>query len=138
MVFRTSHFPGNIRLAVDYADRDSPVRVHLEAFSPFIPLDLEDSTYPATFLNYTVENQSGEAVTCTVGGWMENAAGISTRKRTAILLENKVSGNSRYTEINFGMKEVPSEGKPSIPDAGSMALAILGAHSGGSSAGLGF
>jgi non-lysosomal glucosylceramidase len=98
--------------SVDYSDPASPVRVHLEAFSPFIPSDLDDSSYPATILNYTVENISSTKVDCTVGGWMENAAGIVLRNQGAVLLENGASKNQGFTTLNFGMKQVAAEGKP--------------------------
>jgi non-lysosomal glucosylceramidase len=96
--------------SVDYSDPTSPVRVHLEAFSPYIPSDIEDSSYPATILNYTAENISQKNVECTIGSWMENAAGISLRNQASILLENSASKNRGYTVLSLGMKEVPREG----------------------------
>ncbi len=98
--------------SVTYSDPASPVKVHLEAFSPYIPGNLADSTYPATILNYTVENTSHDPVECTLGGWMENAAGVSIRNQTPILLENAVSKNPGFTAVNFSMKEVPVVGTP--------------------------
>lgn len=57
---------------VTYTDKSCPVSVKLEAFSPFVPLNVKDSTIPATTLNYTIENTSEEEVMVQLGGWLEN------------------------------------------------------------------
>ena len=56
-----------------YADESLPVEVHLEAFSPFIPLDAADSALPATVMRYTVRNTSAAPAEVTLAGWLENA-----------------------------------------------------------------
>jgi non-lysosomal glucosylceramidase len=93
--------------AVDYSDPGSPVHVHLDAFSPFIPGDVVDSSYPATILNYTVENTSSKKVECTLGGWMENAAGIRIRNQVPFLLKNSQFKNENSEGIKMGMDEAP-------------------------------
>ena len=72
-------FPG-VRFAgehpfglVEYVDGGFPVEVSMEAFSPFVPLETEDSALPATVMRYTVRNRSGVAATVTIAGWLENA-----------------------------------------------------------------
>ncbi|MBM4060637.1 MAG: hypothetical protein FJ265_06015 [Planctomycetes bacterium] len=47
---------------VRYSDPDVPVRVVLEAFSPFVPLDAGRSSYPATVLRWRIENASNATV----------------------------------------------------------------------------
>jgi non-lysosomal glucosylceramidase len=112
--FSTISFSGQYPVgSVDYTDPASPVHVHLDAYSPFIPAHAEDSTYPATILSYTVENTSKDKVECTVGGWMENAAGINVRNQTPILLQDSATKQDGATILNFGMKEVPAQGDPS-------------------------
>jgi non-lysosomal glucosylceramidase len=92
---------------VDYTDPGSPVHVHLDAFSPFIPGNVADSSYPATILNYTVENTSPKEVECTLGGWMENAAGINIRSQVPLLLKNSAFKNQGSEGIEMGMDEKP-------------------------------
>ena len=60
---------------VTYRAKDFPVEVVLEAYSPFVPLNAEDSGLPATIMEFTVRNPSGTAVEVELGGWLENAVG---------------------------------------------------------------
>lgn len=72
--FRDVTFRGEYPIGrVDYADADVPVRVRLEAFSPFIPLNARDSALPCTILNYTIENPTTAPVEVTLAGWLSNA-----------------------------------------------------------------
>lgn len=72
--FRDIAFRGEYPIGrVEYADPDVPVRVRLEAFSPFIPLNARDSALPCTILEYTVENPATAPVQVTLAGWLSNA-----------------------------------------------------------------
>jgi uncharacterized protein (DUF608 family) len=67
-------FRGQYPIAyVEYRDAKSPVEVDLEAFSPFIPLNVDDSSLPVTVMTYRVKNTSRERIDITIAGWMENA-----------------------------------------------------------------
>jgi len=72
--FSQISFRGEYPMArVQFEDPQSPVQVALEAFSPFIPLNLDDSSLPATVLNFTIVNTSRTPVELTFAGWLENA-----------------------------------------------------------------
>ena len=58
---------------ITYQDPGVPVAVTLEAFSPFIPLNTDDSSLPATVMRFTVRNTSGAAVEATLVGSLQNA-----------------------------------------------------------------
>jgi uncharacterized protein (DUF608 family) len=58
---------------VEYRDAKCPVAVSLEAFSPFIPLNPDDSHLPATIMRFTVKNTSEGKVGCELAGWLQNA-----------------------------------------------------------------
>jgi non-lysosomal glucosylceramidase len=52
-------FTGEYPLAhIDFEDRSLPVRVSLDAFSPFVPHDAEESGLPVAILSYRVTNPS--------------------------------------------------------------------------------
>jgi uncharacterized protein (DUF608 family) len=77
---------------VTYGDPALPLRVRIEAFSPFIPLNAKDSALPATVMEVTVENTSREPLHVSVLSWLENpvarkaaADGLSARRITKVV-----------------------------------------------------
>ena len=68
---------------VQYADPGCPLRVTLEAFSPFIPLNAADSALPATCVEITLANTSGQAVRAALAARLENAVCIDSRYEAA-------------------------------------------------------
>jgi len=89
--FRDIRFKGQYPIGyVGYRDDELPVTVELEAFSPFVPLDLENSIYPATILNYRLANVSDRPIEADVVGWLENAVCLETRKTMDGLLQNEL------------------------------------------------
>ncbi len=70
---------------VEYADTKLPLAVKLEAFSPFIPLNTDDSSLPATILQFTLHNTSAVAVEASISGDLENAVCINNRAMDGIL-----------------------------------------------------
>lgn len=79
---------------VRYAAPGFPVVIALEAFSPFIPLNVEDSSLPATILRFTLENPGTEPVGVELAGWVENAVCLGSgrsglgRRRNDILRDD--------------------------------------------------
>ncbi len=70
---------------VNYADSNVPLAVKLEAFSPFIPLNTDDSSLPATIFQFTVRNTSAAPIATTLTGELENCACLHHRKHNGIL-----------------------------------------------------
>lgn len=65
----TSRFP---LVEVAFTDDTLPVRVTLEAFSPFIPHQADESGYPVAVLRYTLDNTTKQSVTASVAFSLDN------------------------------------------------------------------
>jgi uncharacterized protein (DUF608 family) len=69
-------FTGEFPLAkIEFHDSRLPVRVSLEAFSPFIPLDPDSSGVPVAVLRYRVRNVTANAVTASIAFSLDNPVG---------------------------------------------------------------
>ncbi|MHB0876593.1 MAG: GH116 family glycosyl-hydrolase [Anaerolineae bacterium] len=60
---------------VDLADDAVPVRVSLEAWSPFMPLNDEDSSLPVAIFSFSLSNSSSQPVSATVAMGLQNVVG---------------------------------------------------------------
>ncbi|MGJ8676699.1 MAG: GH116 family glycosyl-hydrolase [Akkermansiaceae bacterium] len=65
----TNQYPMGL---VDYADSSCPVKVQLEAYTPFIPLNRDESSYPVIVMRYTVTNSSSTSQEVAIAGWIDN------------------------------------------------------------------
>ena len=66
-------FTGEYPLArIDFEDRSLPVKVLLEAFSPFIPHEADESGLPVAILRYRVSNPSATPATVSIAFSIDN------------------------------------------------------------------
>lgn len=93
--FREVSFCGEYPIGtVEYRDADAPVSVSLEAYSPFTPLEVDDSSLPATVMSFTIKNTGTEKIDCEIAGWIENAVGLYTAQPGEMERHNRaVQGN---------------------------------------------
>lgn len=125
-------FRGEYPIAtVDYLDKELPLQVKLEAFSPFIPLNTDDSSLPVTVMQFTLHNPSGNVVTATLSGELENGVCLHNRNENGLLISTRIA-HSLYTELLYSAEATP-ESSPydrkrlkSLSDFGTMSLALLG------------
>jgi uncharacterized protein (DUF608 family) len=87
---------------VRYRDPELPLAVELEASSPFVPLDLESSSYPATILRFTLVNTSGRSVDGELAGWLENAVCHESRARRTGRLRNRILSSAEPHGVETG------------------------------------
>jgi len=100
---------------VTYKDSGVPVEVKLEAFSPFIPLNTEDSSLPATVLRFTVTNTSGAAIEATLSGVLENAVCLHHRDAAATRRNRVVSGKG-FTFVECSAERSDAVVAQPLPD----------------------
>jgi non-lysosomal glucosylceramidase len=92
--FQESEMKGEYPLAsVRLKDADMPVEVVLDAFTPFIPLNADDSGIPCAILKYRVKNLSSKKVDFTIAGSLSNMAGFNGYNEWGNLNEEFFNGN---------------------------------------------
>jgi uncharacterized protein (DUF608 family) len=119
-------FTGEFPVAhVDFHDARLPVRVTLEAFSPFIPLDADDSGLPVAILRYRVRNPGKSSARVSIAWSIQNPVGsIETdvvRRRTGELRINEFRQAGALAGLlmsNSGLLE-------NDPQAGTFALCLV-------------
>lgn len=103
---------------VEYRDPEVPVTVSLEAFSPFIPLNADDSALPVTVMRFTVKNTGKPKVEATLAGWLENAVGLHTGRAGEMLRRNRIDRRVGFTLLECSaeplLHETRSEKRPEI------------------------
>ena len=103
--FSNISFRGEYPMAfVDYKNNELPVKINLQAFSPFIPLQTDNSSLPITILNYTITNTSKQAITVGIKGTLENF--VMNRERGALngLRINNVTTNGTVSILEESVK----------------------------------
>jgi uncharacterized protein (DUF608 family) len=74
--FRGARFTGTYPIAhIDFEDSSLPVTVELDAFNPFIPLNVDDSSLPVAIFNYRVTNRLQRPVRCALAFSLLNPVG---------------------------------------------------------------
>jgi len=84
---------------ISYKDRALPLSVTLRAYSPFIPLDEENSGLPVTVLDFEISHRWAHKVRLSLTGWLENRVIInekidpdSFRRKNTPFSEGRIRG----------------------------------------------
>ncbi|MEI8198312.1 MAG: GH116 family glycosyl-hydrolase, partial [Phycisphaerae bacterium] len=94
---------------VDYRNAAVPVRVSLEAFSPFIPLQAAESGLPATVFNFTLTNTSATPVEATLAGGLQNGACQYHRFGVAGNRRNRITSGPEWTVLHCTAESGPAD-----------------------------
>ncbi len=98
---------------VRYADPDCPVKVTLEAFSPFAPLETDESSLPVTVLHYELVNTGSEPVEATLTARLENATARGLAAAAGDLV-NAVSRRGQATLLAMSLVPPSPSERPDI------------------------
>jgi non-lysosomal glucosylceramidase len=100
---------------VEYSDTAAPVSVKLEAYSPFIPLNADDSGLPATVFHFTVANRSAKTATVNLAGWLQNAVSFYSAKPDTGQRVNSVIRGKTATLVAMMFEKVAEEKSEARP-----------------------
>ena len=92
---------------VNYTDPECPVAVNLEAFSPFTPLSVDDSSLPATVLEFTLKNTGATTVEGEFAGWLENAVCLYSGPRRDGLRRNRITREPGLLFMECSAEDLP-------------------------------
>ncbi len=115
----SASFTGEFPLArIEFADAALPVRVALEAFSPFIPHDPDDSGLPVAILRYRVTNPGAAAAKVSIAWSIENPTGRTPAADTRV---NEHRAAAHLEGLLMSSPELPA----ADPLKGSFVLAAI-------------
>lgn len=77
---------------IEFEDSDCPVKVALEAFSPFQPLDADASGLPCALLTYEIHNPGPSAAEVVVAWSLSNPVGSAAKRRNEPRSASGISG----------------------------------------------
>ncbi len=110
---------------ITYSSKNAPVEVRLKVYSPFLPLNADDSALPATILRADIRNVSGKPMQASLVGWMENGVNKITAKAGKGKKQSKVVPSDGRTTIHFEYDTTDAELR-AAKDAGSMSFSMMG------------
>jgi uncharacterized protein (DUF608 family) len=123
--FRLATFAGAFPFAkIQFSDQDCPLTVTLESFSPFIPLDADQSGLPIIVLRYRVHNPLISAARVSIGYSLENPIYESEVGQTDDLGSGRANEVRRSGQVSGLLMRNLSTPK-NHPITGTVALAVI-------------
>ncbi len=116
--FRDITFTGTYPVGtVDFADDATSLRVRLEAFTPFAPADLDDSSLPCTVLRYRVTNTGPARAEAAIHAAMQNPVGVGSAPDARLVRVNRVLQAAADSPLSLVCEAVAptTSARPEIP-----------------------
>ncbi len=112
---------------VHYTDHKLPLELTLKAYSPFIPLNADESGLPATILSFSAKNKGNKEIQLSFLGYLENKTGLHSGDGTLCRRLNEVVKSGEMTAIAERLEILKKNDKrlDEKPDYGSMCIAAL-------------
>jgi uncharacterized protein (DUF608 family) len=115
----SARFTGEFPLArIDFEDRELPVRVSLQAFTPFIPLDAEESGLPVAILRYQVSNPNQAPAKVSIAFAIDNPVRDPAQPRNEDTRSNTRQEGGGLTGLTMSNSKIAAD----HPMAGEIAL----------------
>ena len=99
---------------VEYRDPNQPLVVSLEVFSPFIPLNVDDSSLPATIIQFKIKNVGQETIEAGLEGYLGNAVCCHTGEAAMAIKENRLVRHPQLTMVECSASAGPPSSRPEI------------------------
>jgi len=121
--FESAKFNGEVsRITVILQDTSSPVDVTMTAFSPFIPLDEDNSGIPAAVIRYKISNKTERLLKVSIAASLANAVGFNGYSRFSTMLQDGKPENAFVNENGLAGLNMTSDLPKDHLKFGSMAL----------------
>ena len=110
---------------VNYRHKEVPIEASLEAYSPFIPLDENNSGLPVTVMEYTLRNTSDKPVSLSIGGWLENKVCRYDDEPGKGSRRNDIARTDNVLMLSCFADKVEGSNPAELEGYGNMSLALL-------------
>lgn len=109
---------------IHYLDHTLGLAISADVFSPFIPLDENNSGLPCTIYSFSIKNNSKENVSVSILGWLENKVTIKSSKPE----DSRINTCQKYSNskiLSSSIKENKVADQKKQPDYGTLAIGSL-------------
>jgi len=109
---------------LEFKDKDIPVKVILETYNPFIPLDPERSGIPGAVFNWKLKNEKKSTVMVSIAFSMQNL--IKTENENGNITYGKNLNEYTETDSFRGIRMSSNRAKPDSLEYGNITICTTG------------